>query len=479
MSAQALRERSTEAPHRFDDGQVMLTLAMLSYRAYDDLLPGHLAVPRLRTAIDDGLRALAPVRGDWELVWGPASYQAPFTVFDESVMYVVRSLDAPRYVVAVRGTNPVAVFDWLFGDLWSAVLTPWPFAPAGGDRRPAVSLSTALGLSVLSHLRSPEIPAEGLDAAWEFVDERLGDPLRGATRTVVRPVSGIIAEALDRLRFDLRADLRRLRHRREELLGADPAERVAGLLALRFSEPAQRILNLLAEGRRLLGGDPHLALLRVMEGSLRLRMRLAPGTTLTEFLASALASETAPVTVTVTGHSKGGALSSTLALALAQCQGEQAPRRWRWDPDRRAQVDCWSFAGPTAGNRAFAEMSDQVLGGRCHRVSNRLDLVPHAWAVRPETPTEGDLFLEAAPDLYGEAVHRIPGLDRLAQAIAADVGHLDYAHVMADARILPGEVDPDRHLFLEQVVYQHMEAYLEMMGLADEMDVDSFFAVVA
>lgn len=468
-----------EAPRRFDDGQVMLTLAMLSYRAYHDLAPGHLAVHRLRSVVEDGLRTLAPVRGDWELVWGPASYQAPFTVFDESVMYVVRSLSGPpRYVVVVRGTNPVSVFDWLFGDLWSGVLTPWPFDD-GGDSGPAVSLSTALGLRVLSHLRSPELPVEGLEAAWEFADERVGDPLRGATRVVVGPISGILAGALGRLRLDLRADLRRIRRRREQLVGATDAEKVAGLLALRFSEPTQRILNLLGRRRRLFGDDRQRAVLRVMEGTLRLRLRLAPGPTMAEFLASALASESEPVSVTVTGHSKGGALSSTLAVALAQTQGEQAPSEWRWDPERRAEVDCWSFAGPTAGNRAFAEMSDRVLGTRCRRVFNRLDLVPHAWGVRPEVATERDMFIEAAADLYGETVHRIPGLDRLALAIAADVRDLDYAHLMADARMLPGEVDQDRPLFLEQVAYQHMEAYLEMMGLGDDMDVDTFFAVGA
>ncbi len=454
----------------FDDGRVMLTLAMLSYRGFLDLRPGHLALGHLRRVISDGLETLEPLRGRWRLVWGPAAYQAPFTLFDENVMYVVRSTDPPpTFVVAVRGTNPISTFDWLFGDLWAGVLTPWRFGADAPEA--AISLSTALGLSVLCHLRSPGPDPSAAGAVWRVVDERLGDPMRGAVRTLARPAGSLLSTALRRAGMDFRADLRELRHRREELAGVDPAERVAGMLAMRFSEPAQRIYNLVKAVDETVGERPHQAVLGMMEGSLHLRTRLAPGTTLFRFLADQI-SEVDDATVVVTGHSKGGALSSTLALALAQSQGA-APSSRRWDPDNKATVHCWSFAGPTAGNRPFAELSDRVLGTRCHRVFNRLDIVPHAWiAADPDHPEPS---ITDVPDLYGGEVHRIPGLDRLAAAIAADVGPLGYRHLRADARMLPGVVAPDRTLFLDQVAYQHMEAYLEMMGLGEFMDVDTFF----
>ncbi len=458
-----------------EEGQVMLTLAMLSYRGFSDLRPGHLALDHLRRVITDGLETLEPLRGRWQLAWGPAAYQAPFTLFDENVMYVVRSTEPPpRFVVAVRGTNPISAFDWLFGDLWAGVLAPWRL---GGPDAPeaAISLSTALGLNVLGHLRSPGDDPSAAAAIWRVVDERVGDPVRGAVRTVTRPVSHLLATALRRAGMDVRADLRQLRRRREELAGADPAERVAGLLAMRFSEPAQRIYNLVKSVDQKLGDRPHQVLLGMMEGSFHLRTRLAPGATLFEFLARQMA-EVGDADVVVTGHSKGGALSSTLALALTQSQGEATGKR-RWDPDRRATVSCWSFAGPTAGNRAFAELSDQVLGTRCHRVFNRLDIVPRAWVVAD--PDHAGPSITDVPDLYGPGVHRIPGLDRLAAAIAADVGPLDYGHLEADARMLAGTVAPDRTLFLDQVAYQHMEAYLEMMGLGEFMDVETFFSPTA
>jgi hypothetical protein len=452
----------------------MLTLAMLSYRGFSDLRPGNLALNHLRHAVNDGLATLEPIKDDWELVWGPAAYQAPFTLFDENVMYVVRSTQEPtRFAVAVRGTNPVSVFDWLFGDLWAGILTPWPFGEPKGQGA-SVSLSTALGMNVLCHLRSPGVDASTTSDVWRILDERLGDPVRGATRFVVRPASSVLSAALRRVGMDLRADLRELRHRREALADADPADRVAGLLAMRFSEPAQRIYNAIKTIDEKLGDRPHLAMLRIMEGSLRLRTRLAPGGTLFEFLGEQL-QELEQATVVVTGHSKGGALSSTLALALAQSQGPGAPAARQWDTDHKATVECWSFAGPTAGNRAFASLSDDVLGERCHRVFNRLDIVPHAWVIseQRDEPSVADI-----PDLYGPGIHRIPGLDRLAAAISADVEPLDYQHLQANARELPGEVDPNRTLFFDQVAYQHMEAYLEMMGLGEIAGVETFFAPV-
>jgi hypothetical protein len=459
----------------------MLVLAMLSYRAYHDLGRGRLELGHLRAAVEDGLRHLPPVRGKWELVWGPAAYRAPFTVFDENVMYVVRAIEATdRYAVVVRGTNPVSAFDWLFGDLWTGVLTPWPFpseAPdAPGVPDAAVSLSTALGLAILSHLRSAGREGAAYAAVWRLLDETVGDPARGAARAVLDPLGPMVGGALRRLRLDLRADLRELRRRRELRTVTSLEDRVAGMLADRYSEPAQRLLSALHAALEAGGERPHRELLRLMEGSLRLRTRLAAGSTLAEFLRSALGRAEAPVEVWVTGHSKGGALAPALALALAQNQGPGAAPGWAWDPGRRATVRCWAFAGPTPGDRAFAGLTDRVLGARCRRIANRLDVVPHAWAVRPGPAAEG-LYLDDAAHLYGPEVDRLPGLERLAQLLAADVRALDYAHTTANVVVLDGRVDPNRPGFGEQLAYQHMEAYLEQLGLAGEVDLAGFFGV--
>src|SRR5262249_23020172 len=105
----------------------------------------------VRWALTDGLQKLEPVRGEWDLVWGPVTSRMPLAVFDSNAMYVVRSRREPRrYVVAIRGTNPIASSDWLFGDLWVGTTGRWPW-PDGGSA--AISTSTALGLVALLDMR--------------------------------------------------------------------------------------------------------------------------------------------------------------------------------------------------------------------------------------------------------------------------------------------------------------------------------------
>ncbi|GAX44133.1 lipase class 3 [Tolypothrix sp. NIES-4075] len=78
------------------------------------------------------------------------------------------------------------------------------------------------------------------------------------------------------------------------------------------------------------------------------------------------------VEIVVTGHSLGGALSPVLALALHE-------KKSTWDPNSRAKLKVFPFAGPTPGNLAFAIYYDLRLGINTTRVWNNLDIVPHAW----------------------------------------------------------------------------------------------------
>ncbi len=163
---------------------------------------------------------------------------------------------------------------------------------------------------------------------------------------------------------------------------------------------------------------------------------------------------------------------------LAQTQGTDGiARHDRWDPDERATVNCWSYAGPTAGNAAFAALTDDLLGQRCRRISNRLDMVPHAWQVRPGGRKAEGFYIENVPGLYGSGVHAIKGLGALARAVARDVRPLGYRHVAANVTVLDGDVDPDRPLYTAQAGYQHMEGYLEGLGLLEYAGPATFFGV--
>jgi Lipase (class 3) len=173
------------------------------------------------------------------------------------------------------------------------------------------------------------------------------------------------------------------------------------------------------------------------------------------------------VDVVVTGHSKGGALADAFALWLADTQGE-APvaEAARWDPRRRATVRCLSFAGPTAGNAAFARHWDATFGDRGRRVANPLDVVTHAWM-----PDE----LGAIPDLYRDHVVSLPALRPLAKTIAAVVAPLGYRHVGVRYPDFVAAVDDTRPDFFAQLVHQHLDAYLAAMGLGDLLDTWTFF----
>ncbi len=456
------------------DEQTMLALAMLSYRAFHDLRPGELRLARLRRSILNGLEDVPPVADRFDLVWGPAAYRAPFTVFDQNVMYVVRERERARYAVVVRGTNPFSLIDWVFGDLWSGIDIAWPFGERAGFPGARVSLSSHLALNILTHLRSSGPRPTAMERVWRIIDEQAGELMRRTTRTVLRPLGEPVSAALGALRMELRSDLRALKTRREVRAAAGLEERVAGMLRERGSAPARRILERLKSDRSDEAGRE---LIRILEGTYHLRSRLAPGPDLVHFLRGAIEHEPAEVEVAVTGHSKGGALSSTLALWLAQTQGTDGVRPLRqWDRERKATVTCWSFAGPTAGNAEFAALSDAVIGDHCHRISNRLDMVPHAWQVRPRGRKAEGFYIENVPHLYGPGVHSIKALGPLARAVAADVRPLDYRHVGKHVTVLEGSAHPEKTLFSEQVAYQHMEAYLEMLGMAEYADTRTFFS---
>src|SRR4051812_4357560 len=136
-----------------DERREMMCLAALTYRGFSDATRELPHTAALHRAVAEPLDDIAVTHGRWDLVFGPVAYRAPFSVLDDAMMYVVRHRNDPRrYVVAIRGTNPVSAFDWLLGDFWVTVQLPWPYGRAPGDAR--ISFSTALGLALLQAMRS-------------------------------------------------------------------------------------------------------------------------------------------------------------------------------------------------------------------------------------------------------------------------------------------------------------------------------------
>jgi hypothetical protein len=422
----------------FRDDQIMLCLAGLAYRGLQEAGWGARHDRAVTDAVALGLRTLPPLRGRYELVWGPATFRATFSVIDDAMAYVVRDVQRrDRCVIVVRGTNPGSAFDWAFGDLWAGHQMAWP--NAGGAER--VSLSTALGLTLLRQLRSRACAVETspLDDA----------PPSSLLDLLARPGIEHVRRAFEALVVDLLATRDHLAH--------DVRATPLGELAARWQSRAHTLMRtVVRETAQLMSGRADLALLTLLETQASLRARLGTGASIEQLLA-----ELRPAEVVVTGHSKGGALASTLALWLHESRAD-------WAPSGGADVHCWSFAGPTAGNAAFVTHSNAAIGPRCRRIANTLDVVPHAWALAD---------LEAIDRLYDPArVAPVPALGRLVGIIAAATAHLDYRHVGTRVTSLPGTLAPDAPLFVSQLVHQHMQAYCDLLGLTEHgVTVRSFF----
>jgi len=398
---------------------VMLALAGLTYRGfyYRKLWSeGHeLAV---RRAVADGLadRDVRAAIGEWTLAWGPATRDVEAD-FDSSAMFVARSAAEPqRLVVAVRGTNPISLTDWIKGNLDVAHPVPWPFRDgAQGDER-RVSGSTAFGLGSLLRLTSPSgsCLSRTVEAAVfetsRLVPELFANLVRGIPvdhSDVLRPLRRAVADLLDawRPKVDLAgAEMLRVV---DELSGA------RGTRVVRWPSPAP-------DGR---------------------------GRTLVDFLIAE--ASRAALDITVTGHSKGGAVAPALALWLAET-------RARWDPEDRARIGCYAFAGPTPGDGAFGLRVGEKLDGPSRRVANTDDLATHVW---------DDAGLGSIERLYGGTFAWLaPVLD----ALRARLASYDYEHVGLSSETFAGTHLPNLSRELDpvgQIVQQHLDAYLEYTGL--------------
>ena len=107
------------------------------------------------------------VMGDWELVWGPAVQGDESSLFAANAMYLARSLDHPgSYVVAIAGTNPSSLFDWLVEDFLVLTQMKWKSGSAPGAK---IALGTHIGLSILKKLR----PSMGLPGGGHTLREAL------------------------------------------------------------------------------------------------------------------------------------------------------------------------------------------------------------------------------------------------------------------------------------------------------------------
>jgi len=195
------------------------------------------------------------------------------------------------------------------------------------------------------------------------------------------------------------------------------------------------------------------------------------GTTMLQFLRIQAETQSKPLEIYVTGHSLGGTLSATYGLYLKQTSGKvDIPVKEQWDPEGTAKVQVYAFAGATAGNKAFADYSDSMLdGNHLKRLSNSLDIVPHAWNMASVKKMK-DLYLPVSkPNLLTDLL--------VTQAkVAAWLG--DYAQPHPDQAYLEGTLSPVCKDYFEQAIYQHVVAYPTLLGLEGILDPVKYFPIL-
>jgi hypothetical protein len=192
-------------------------------------------------------------------------------------------------------------------------------------------------------------------------------------------------------------------------------------------------------------------------------------------------SATGSKTLIFGGHSLGGALAPTLALALFNPSGGPLSiSNW-------GHVYVLPVAGPTPGNKGLSQFFGQVFPPVSLNVPqlprfawnqdiwNTLDAVPHAWVVD---------MLGQIPSLYpsnwdgGKVPSDITNMVTGAIALSLAGGALPGAYTQLPNIPVPGTFQGtapvhDEATFFAQVGYQHLDAYLILFNIQELISEDS------
>ena len=143
----------------FNHNQVMLALSYMAYYGFTLDDEDRRNTAKIKQCFENALLNWTPLSGQWQLVWGPAVFALPGTKYDDALMYVVQNtLDPTQYVIAIRGTNPISIPNWIIWDFQAKELKTWPYGDPQTLNAPMLSESTAFGLIILQGLR----PEEGI-----------------------------------------------------------------------------------------------------------------------------------------------------------------------------------------------------------------------------------------------------------------------------------------------------------------------------
>jgi hypothetical protein len=164
-----------------------------------------------------------------------------------------------------------------------------------------------------------------------------------------------------------------------------------------------------------------------------------------------------PTEVVTTGHSLGGALSPVLALWLADTITQ-------WRPDGKASVSSVPFAGFSPGNADMSSYYEDRLGAVTQRVYQSLDVVPHMYA---------SAQMKQISTVYAPLIPYSAMFELTSQAaiISMELAGISYTQLQPETAPLTGSLYKDQTGFLGQMLTQHVQGYIDLLGLTDEIDV--------
>ena len=211
------------------------------------------------------------------------------------------------------------------------------------------------------------------------------------------------------------------------------------------------------------------------------------------------AQSTNPINICVTGHSLGGCLAGTLALYLKETQPS-------WDQSSNSIISCITFAGPTAGNTAFATYSDSKfnggpyppgwdssLGSTFDAVRCNYDVAPQAWIAANLSQGSGSSAISPLFQTYGTNLDFATGLgfgsdlawnyivENFLPPIAAFLIKPDYQQPVSGAAQLQGTYNTAfapasdgltdyLKAFVQQAAWQHGNSYPTILGVPALLD---------
>ncbi|NKB33128.1 MAG: hypothetical protein GKR91_08525 [Pseudomonadales bacterium] len=179
--------------------------------------------------------------------------------------------------------------------------------------------------------------------------------------------------------------------------------------------------------------------------------------TVREFLRQRIGSGEGVDKITIVGHSLAGALSPAFALWLSDTRDS-------WDPDGSTQINVTPIAGPTGGNRDYANYYDSQLAATTRRIHNPEDIVPLAWEMRD---------LASLPGLYVPNGIEATGPERFLVKSAMDlVDGSDFEHIVRQAPSLSKNLpNPEckHETYLDMAAWQHHYGYYVGLDIYDAM----------